>query len=120
MSARVLPRAPSLLSSAQVPASPARRAAFRVIRRVFEQQAFADQALHAEAEGLDPRERAFARQLAFGTVQRRRALDHVIDGLAKGKLDAQVRAALRLGIFQLLFLDGVPPHAAVAESVELV
>jgi 16S rRNA (cytosine967-C5)-methyltransferase len=104
-----------------VPASPARRAAFRVIRRVFEQEAFADQALHAEADGLDPRERAFARQLAFGTVQRRRALDHVIDGLAKGKkLDPPIRAALRLGLFQLLFLDGVPPHAAVAESVELV
>ena len=103
-----------------MPASPARRAAFRVIRRVFEQEAFADQALHAEAEGLDARERAFARQLAFGTVQRRRALDHVIDRLAKGKLDPPVRAALRLGVFQLLFLDGVPPHAAVAESVELV
>ena len=104
-----------------MPASPARRAAFRVIRRVFEQEAFADQALHAEADGLDPRERAFARQLAFGTVQRRRALDHVIDGLAKGKkLDPPIRAALRLGLFQLLFLDGVPPHAAVAESVELV
>lgn len=104
-----------------MPASPARRAAFRVIRRVFEQDAFADQALHAEADGLDPRERAFARQLAFGTVQRRRALDHVVDALAKGKrLDPPIRAALRLGLFQLLFLDGVPPHAAVAESVELV
>jgi 16S rRNA (cytosine967-C5)-methyltransferase len=104
-----------------VPASPARRVAFRVLRRVFEQDAFADQALHAEADGLDGRDRAFARQLAFGTVQRRRALDHVIDRLAKGKkLDPPIRAALRLGIFQLLFLDGVPPHAAVAESVELV
>jgi 16S rRNA (cytosine967-C5)-methyltransferase len=103
-----------------VSASPARRAAFRVIRRVFEQEAFADQAFRSEAEGLDPRERAFARQLAFGTVQRLRALDHVADELTgRKKLDPPVRAALRLGIFQLLFLDGVPARAAVAETVEL-
>ncbi len=102
-------------------ASPARRAAFRVIRRVFEHEAFADQALHAEAQGLAPRERAFARQLAFGTIQRRRALDHVTGALSTAKkLDPPIRAALRLGAFQVLFLDGVPPHAAVAESVELV
>ena len=104
-----------------MPASPARRAAFRVIRRVFEQDAFADQALHAEAQGLEPRERAFARQLAYGTVQRRRAVDHVIARLTTTKrLDPPILAALRLGAFQLLFLDAVPPHAAVAESVELV
>lgn len=103
-----------------MPASPARRAAFRVIRRVFEQEAFADQAFRAEAEGLDARERAFARQLAFGTVQRLRALDHVAQELTgRKKLDPPVRAALRLGLFQLLFLDGVPAHAAVAETVEL-
>ena len=102
-------------------ASPARRAAFRVVRRVFEEGAFADQALHAEAAGLDARERSFARQLAFGTIQRRRALDHVIGELTEGrrKLDPPVRAALQLGLFQLLYLDGVPDHAAVAETVEL-
>jgi 16S rRNA (cytosine967-C5)-methyltransferase len=101
--------------------SPARRAAFRVVRRVAEQGAFADQALHAEAASLDARERAFARQLAFGTIQRRRTLDHVIGELTGGrrKLDPPVRAALQLGLFQLLFLDGVPDHAAVSESVEL-
>jgi 16S rRNA (cytosine967-C5)-methyltransferase len=104
-----------------VPASPARRAAFRVVRRVFEQEAYADQALRTEAAGLEPRERAFARQLAFGTVQRLRALDHVTAALAPGKrLDPPIRAALRLGLFQLLFLDGVPARAAVDESVELV
>jgi 16S rRNA (cytosine967-C5)-methyltransferase len=103
-----------------VPASPARRAAFRVVRRVLEQEAFADQALHAEAERLEPRERAFARQLAFGTVQRRRTLDHVIGRLATRKrLDGPTRAALQLGLFQLLCLEGVADHAAVDESVQL-
>lgn len=101
-------------------ASSARRAAFRVVRRVFEEGAFADQALHAEAEGLEPRERAFARRLAFGTIQRRRTLDAVIERLAgKKRLDPPVRAALQLGLYQLLILDGVADHAAVDESVEL-
>ena len=101
--------------------APARQVAFAVLRRVGEQGAFTDQALHAEAEHLDARDRALARRLSFGTVQRLRALDHVISALAGArKLDADVQTALRLGLFQLLFLDGVPAHAAVDESVELV
>ena len=117
----MLPAVGAFISWAGVSASPARRASFRVVRRVFEQEAFADQALRAASDGLDARERAFARQLAFGTVQRRRALDHVAERLTDGKrLDPPIRAALRLGLFQLLFLDSVPSHAAVAESVELV
>ncbi|MEA2232372.1 MAG: rRNA (cytosine967-C5)-methyltransferase [Solirubrobacteraceae bacterium] len=101
--------------------TPARRAAFTVIRRVFEQGAYADRALHAEARGLDARERGFAMRLAFGTVQRRLTLDHLIEQLARpvDQLDAPTVAALRLGLYQLAFLDGVGAHAVVAESVEL-
>src|SRR4051794_41441764 len=61
-------------------------------------------------------------RLTFGTVQRVATLDHVIAVLAgrpPSKLDAPVRAALRLGVFQLAFLDRVPAHAAVGEAVEL-
>jgi 16S rRNA (cytosine967-C5)-methyltransferase len=111
----------SSLSAASV--TPARRVAFTVVRRVFEQGAFADRALHAEAAELEPRERAFATALAFGTVQRRGTLDHVIARWSSRPLtalDPQVLAALRLGLFQLLFMDGVATHAAVNESVELV
>jgi 16S rRNA (cytosine967-C5)-methyltransferase len=101
--------------------SPARQAAFAVVRRVFEQGAYADRALHGEARGLDSRERALAMQLAFGTVQRRLTLDYVIEQLARpvAQLDARTLAALRLGLYQLVFLDGAAPHAVVAESVEL-
>jgi 16S rRNA (cytosine967-C5)-methyltransferase len=104
-------------------ASPARRVAFSVLRRVFEQGAYADRALHAEAAELDPRERALATALAYGSVQRRGTLDHLIGRLSSrplDELDPPVVAALRLGAFQLLFMDGVPAHAAVNESVELV
>ena len=103
-------------------ATPARRVAFRVVRRVFEEGAYADRALHGETRGLDARERALATQLAFGTVQRRATLDHLIAQLARpvDELDPPVLAALRLGLFQLVFLDGIGDHAAVHESVELV
>ncbi len=102
--------------------SPARRAAFEVVRRVFEDDAYADRALRSASEGLDERERAFARQLAYGTVQRKRTLDYAIDTLGRRpsrKLDPPVLAALRLGAYQLGYLD-VAPHAAANESVELV
>ncbi len=103
--------------------SPARRVAFTVVRRVFEEEAYADRALRSEAAGLDERDRALARRLAYGTIQRARALDHAIETLGRRpvrKLDPPVRAALRLGAYQLAYLDGVPRYAAVNESVELV
>ena len=81
--------------------------------------AYADRALHGEARGLEPRDRALAKQLAFGTVQRRLTLDHVIAAHVDRALDPRVRAALQLGLFQLMFLDGVAAHAAIGEAVEL-
>jgi 16S rRNA (cytosine967-C5)-methyltransferase len=100
-------------------ASPARRAAHRTVLRSFD-GAYADRALEGEARGLDRRERAFAQQLAFGTVQRRLTLDHVVDAFVEREPPDELRAALHLGLYQLLFLDGVPDRAAVSESVELV
>ncbi len=102
--------------------SPARACAFAVVRRVFEQGAYADRALQSEAAGLERRDRALAMTLAYGTVQRRATLDHVIERLSNrstSELDPPVLAALRLGVLQLLLLDGIAEHAAVHESVEL-
>jgi 16S rRNA (cytosine967-C5)-methyltransferase len=90
-----------------------------VVLRVLTDGAYADRALHGESRGLEPRDRSLAKQLAFGTVQRRLTLDHVIAQRTKGVLDPPVRAALQLGLFQLLFLDGVAEHAAIGEAVEL-
>src|SRR5438270_8436059 len=102
--------------------SAARRAAYEVLRRVFEHEAYADRAFRTAAQGLDDRERAFAQRLAYGAVQRARTLDHAIETLGRRpvrKLDPPVRAALRLGAYQLAYTD-TPPHAAANESVELV
>jgi 16S rRNA (cytosine967-C5)-methyltransferase len=102
-----------------VAVSPARKAAHAVVLRTLAGGAYADRALHGEARGLDARDRALAKQLAFGTVQRRLTLDHVIAEHVDRKLEPRVRAALQLGLFQLLFLDGVAAHAAIGEAVEL-
>ena len=103
--------------------APARRAAFDVVRRVFEDGAWADRTLRAAAGELDQRDRALAQRLAYGTVQRVRTLDHAIEALGRrpsARIDPPVLAALRLGAYQLGYLDGVPRYAAVNESVELV
>jgi 16S rRNA (cytosine967-C5)-methyltransferase len=102
--------------------SPARRAAYETLLRVFEQDAYADRAFRTAAKELDERERAFAQRLAYGAVQRVRTLDHAIETLGKRpvrKLDPPVRAALRLGAYQLGYTD-TAAHAAANESVELV
>src|SRR5258706_9542167 len=102
--------------------SAARRVAYEVLLRVFEQDAYADRVFRTAARDLDERERALAQRLSYGAVQRVRTLDHAIDPLGKRpvrKLDPPVRAALRLGAYQLGYTD-TAPHAAANESVELV
>jgi 16S rRNA (cytosine967-C5)-methyltransferase len=107
-----------------VPASPARRCAFAVLRRVFDGGAYTDRAFRAEADRarLDARDRSFAQRLAYATVQRKATLDHVIGELSSrgpDELDPPLRDALRIGVAQLLYLDSVPARAAVSETVEL-
>ena len=102
--------------------APARKAAFEVVRRVFEEEAYADRALASAVAELDARDRALAQRLAYGTVQMARTLDFGIEQLGKRpvrKLDAPVRAALRLGAYQLAFTDQAD-HAVVDDTVELV
>jgi 16S rRNA (cytosine967-C5)-methyltransferase len=102
--------------------APARRSAYAVLRRVFERGAYADQALHAECAGSDPRDRALAMRLSYGAIQHRGTLDHLISGLAERpaeQLDPPLLAALRLGLYELLYLGGAPDYAVVADAVEL-
>ncbi len=102
-----------------------RLVALRVITRVEERGAYADRAFVAEAARakLDARDRALAAWLAFGTIQRRRTLDHVcaaVAGRDPARLDATARDVIRLGAYQLLFANAIPPHAAVSTSVDLI
>jgi 16S rRNA (cytosine967-C5)-methyltransferase len=102
----------------------ARRAAYEVVRRTFEEGAYADRIFPAEADRarLDDRDRRLAMRLAYGTVQRVRTLDHAMATLASrppDDLQPTLRAALRVGAYQLLFAAGIPARAAVNETVDL-
>jgi 16S rRNA (cytosine967-C5)-methyltransferase len=104
--------------------APARALAFATIRETFEEDAFTERAFRAAADeaGVEGRERAQAQRLAYGVVQRRGTLDAAIERLAGRStrlLDPPVLAALRLGLYELLFADGTPDHAAVDQAVEL-
>ena len=104
--------------------TPARLAAYETLRRVFEEEAWADRALRSAAsrQHLAGRERAQAQALAYGSVQRRGTTDHFIAALAGRpveKIDMPLLAALRLGMFELLFSTGHADHAAVDQAVAL-
>ena len=100
--------------------SPAREIAFRVLQRVHG-GGYATDLLRRES--ADPRDLALAESIVLGCLRYQAQLDYLIEffsGRKQLKLDDVVRIALRMGIYQLRYLDRVPAHAAVAESVDLV
>ncbi len=104
------------------PISPARRVAFDVLCRV-EEGAYASDELLAEAAPLASRDAGLAGQIVFGCLRFQAQLDFLLEHYSKrapGQLEPELRIALRMGIFQLRYLDRIPPHAAVHEMVELV
>ncbi len=102
--------------------SPAREIAFRVLKRVHG-GGFASDVLRRESTGADSRDASLAEAIVFGCLRYQGQLDFLIDQISGRpgiKLDAEVRFALRMGIYQLRYLERIPAHAAVTESVDLV
>jgi 16S rRNA (cytosine967-C5)-methyltransferase len=102
--------------------SPARELAFRVLRRV-QQGGYASDLLRRYSAGLDPRDARLAEAIVMGCLRFQAQLDFLIlhfGARPLSALDQHVRIALRMGIWQLRWMDRVPRHAAVGESVELV
>ncbi|MGC3955773.1 MAG: transcription antitermination factor NusB [Propionicimonas sp.] len=102
-------------------ADPARRAAYRVLRRVTSEGAYANLALAHEAAGLSPRDAGFATELTFGTCRALGSYDAILQAVSKrplAELDPPVLDLLRLGCHQLLAMR-VPQHAAVDATVAL-
>ncbi|MBC7930047.1 MAG: 16S rRNA (cytosine(967)-C(5))-methyltransferase RsmB [Rubrivivax sp.] len=109
-------------ASAERTVSPARRAAFEVLRRVEEEGAFAATLLAGLADELSADDRALCYELVLGVLRWQLWLDRLLEHFAERKsekLDAPVRRALRLGLYQLRFLERIPASAAVNESVNL-
>jgi 16S rRNA (cytosine967-C5)-methyltransferase len=104
-----------------VPPSPSRTLAFEILL-LMESGGYASDLLAARAGSLDSRDAGLAHEIVFGVLRYRAQLDHLIAQYSgrTGKLDPEVRTALRMGIYQLRYLERIPPHAAVADAVQLV
>jgi len=106
------------------PPSPARAAAVRVLQRVASDESFADAALEADiaARQLTPRDAALATELVYGTLRWQRYLDWIVaphSRLRLESLDTRVLVVLRITAYQLVFLERIPPFAAVSDAVSL-
>jgi len=101
--------------------APARTLAFDILLRV-ESGAWASDLLLARSAGLDSRDAGLASEIVFGVLRYRGQLDYLIERYSASgrKLDPEVRIALLIGLYQLRYLDRIPPHAAVADAVDLV
>lgn len=106
------------------PISPARRAAFEILRRVFSEGAYASAVIASLPDtSLSREDRALAHEITLGVLRWQLSLDYFIERYAArpvARLDIPVVIALRMGIYQLRYLARVPPSAAVNESVNLV
>jgi len=99
-----------------------RRAAAEILRAVSRGRRL-DRALDAAVSNLPDRERRWAQEAAYGTIRLRGRLDHLLDlHLRKGlsSLSPLLLDLLRLGAYQLLYMDGVPSYAAVSQTVQQV
>ena len=101
--------------------SPARIAAFNVLLRIETEKSFSSILLPVFENELSPADRSLCHELVLGTLRRQIYLDKLIEHYSNGKeIDEAVRVAMRLGLYQLLFLDRIPEYSAVYESVSLV
>lgn len=101
--------------------APARVAAFEILKRIETENAFSTVLLPEYEAGLSRKDAALCHELVLGVLRRQIFLDRVADALGKSKkLDLAVRISLRLGVYQLLYLDRIPGYSAVNESVNLV
>jgi len=106
-----------------MPISPARIAAFEILIRIESTDAYASELLHASRfSRLSPADHRLLMEIGMGVLRWRSLLDETIrphSSQPLAKLDLEVLTSLRMGVYQLLFLDRIPQYAAIDESVEL-
>lgn len=103
--------------------APARNAAFEILTRIETERSFSSVLLPKYEENLSGRDRTLCHELTLGVLRKQLYLDKIIEKLtnkAIEKLDLAVVLALRIGLYQLLFLDKIPAFSAINESVNLV
>ncbi len=103
--------------------SPARRAAFEILHRIETEKAFSSILLPKFEKELGPNDSALCHEITLGVLRKKLYLDHVIFTFTKKKIakfDVEVVTALRIGLYQLFYLDKIPDYSAINESVNLV
>src|SRR4051794_38517187 len=103
--------------------SPARRAAFEILKRVEAEGAYSSVQLAAADESLNAKDRGLCHELVLGVLRNRLWLDRTLEHFAARKIERlalPVALALRIGLYQLRILTRIPASAAVNESVNLV
>ena len=106
-----------------MPQSP-RALASQILIQCEKSRSYANLALDAalKREALAGADAALCAALVYGVIERRRTLDYQLETLLEkplSQLPAEVRALLRMGLYQLFYMDRIPAHAAIHESVEL-
>jgi 16S rRNA (cytosine967-C5)-methyltransferase len=103
--------------------TPSRKTAYDILLKIERHQAFSSVLLAQAEDSLNQLDRALAHALTLGTLRKKLYLDRLIEKLSGKKvkkLDLEVLVSIRIGLYQILFLDKIPPSAAVNESVNLV
>ncbi len=103
--------------------SPARKATFEILQKIEKEKAFSSILLPVYEDKLSPKDRSLCHKLTLGVLRNKLYLDFIIENLTRKKLnkfDLEVINSLRIGIYQLLFLEKIPTYSAINESVNLV
>jgi 16S rRNA (cytosine967-C5)-methyltransferase len=98
----------------------ARISAFEILLKIEKERAFSSILLPIYEANLSANDRALCHELVLGVLRKQIYLDKIIENFSNKKLDLEVRIALRIGLYQLLFLDKIPAYSAINESVNLV
>ena len=97
-----------------------RMTAYAVLLRVEENDAYSNIELNSKIRKFDPERASFVRELVYGVIKNKFYLDYILSQLVKkdaDMLDSKILTALRIGLYQILFMDSVPDYAAVNETV---
>jgi 16S rRNA (cytosine967-C5)-methyltransferase len=99
-----------------------RQLALKVLVDINKKDAYSNIELNKIGKGLDPRDENLIRELVYGVIENRLYLDHVITKASKirlKKLHPHILDIVRMGLYQIIFMDRIPDSAAVNESVKL-
>jgi 16S rRNA (cytosine967-C5)-methyltransferase len=120
----MLHRVKSESSNSRIAISPARAAAFDILLRVEREESYASELLHSRVyDRMSAIDHSLTTEVVMGVLRWRSVLDKEISELSSqplSKLDLEVLTTLRMGCYQLRYLDRIPARAAINESVELV